>query len=283
MKKSYGQHFLHDANIIKKIVDAVEVLPDELLIEVGPGSGALTNQLCTLPLQRGSKEGVEIRSGLVLIEADRDLLPSLHTTFPSAQLIHADAARVDYDAITNDRSWVFVSNLPYNAGNAILEKVLTSKNPPRQLVIMVQKEVGERMTAQPGDMSVLSVATQIYCAVERLFIVKPGAFTPPPKVDSMVLRLTVKREPSPIYGGVGGGCSRDGDRERIIALAKLGFTHRRKQLRQTLAQAKVASLAAIDHALEEIGHQKTVRPQELSTNDWEKLHSRLGDEHNSVR
>lgn len=285
LKKSYGQHFLHDANIITKIVGAVHVESNELLIEVGPGSGALTKQLCTLPLQKGSKEGVESGSGLVLIEADRDLLPSLHVTFPSARIIHADAAQVDYDAITCGCSWVFVSNLPYNAGNAILENVLTSKNPPRQLVIMVQKEVGERMTAMPGDMSVLSVATQLYCTVERLFIVKPGAFTPPPKVDSMVLRLTVNRDLPPIYGGIEGGGESEGvsDHERVIHLAKLGFTHRRKQLRQTLAHAKVADLADIDRALEEIGHKNTVRPQELSTDNWRKMYTLLGDEHVSDR
>jgi 16S rRNA (adenine1518-N6/adenine1519-N6)-dimethyltransferase len=250
MKKSYGQHFLHDKNIIAKIVDAVLVEPGELLIEVGPGAGALTEGLSELT-----------HGGLTLIEADRDLVPSLRDRFPQAEIVQADAAMVDYDAITQGRPWVFVSNLPYNAGNAILEKIFTSKNPPRQLVVMVQKEVGERMMANAGEMSVLSVATQLYCDVERLCIVKPGAFIPPPKVDSMVLRLTTK---------AGGG-----EREEIIALAKIGFAHRRKQLRQTLAQASAADLAAIDAAIESIGRSKTVRPQELSAQDWVKLFSIL--------
>ncbi len=248
MKKSYGQHFLHDKNIIAKIVGAVSVEPGELLIEVGPGAGALTEGLADLAV-----------GAMTLIEADRDLIPSLRDRFPHAEIVQADAALVDYDALTHDRPWVFVSNLPYNAGNAILEKVFTSKNPPRQLVVMVQKEVGERMMAKAGEMSVLSVATQLYCDVERLFIVKPGAFIPPPKVDSIVLRMTTK---------VGGS-----DREPIIALAKIGFAHRRKQLRQTLAQANVADLVAIDSAIEFIGFPKTVRPQELRTEDWMKLYS----------
>ncbi len=250
MKKSFGQHFLHDKNIIAKIVDAVSVGSGELLIEVGPGAGALTEGLSELAL------GI-----LTLIEADRDLIPSLHDRFPQADIVQADAALVDYDAITQGRPWVFVSNLPYNAGNAILEKIFTSKNPPRQLVVMVQKEVGERMMAKAGEMSVLSVATQLYCDVERLFIVKPGAFIPPPKIDSMVLRMTTKA------GGSG--------RESIIALAKLGFAHRRKQLRQTLAQANVADLVVIDAAIESFGYPKTVRPQELKTEDWVKLFSAL--------
>lgn len=206
-----------------------------------------------------TKEGAGGRC--TLIEADRDLVPSLRDRFPQAEIIQADAATVDYDAITQEKPWVFVSNLPYNAGNAILEKIFTSKNPPRQLVVMVQKEVGERMMAKAGEMSVLSVATQLYCDVERICIVKPGAFIPPPKVDSMVLRLTTK---------AGGG-----EREEIIALAKIGFAHRRKQLRQTLAQASAADLSAIDAAIESIGRSKTVRPQELSTQDWVKLFSIL--------
>lgn len=250
LKKSYGQHFLHDKNIIAKIVAGVSVEPGELLVEVGPGAGALTEGLSELAL-----------GGLTLIEADRDLVPSLHDRFPQVEIVQADAALVDYDAITHDRPWVFVSNLPYNAGNAILEKVFTSKNPPRQLVVMVQKEVGERMMAKAGEMSVLSVATQLYCDVERLFIVKPGAFIPPPKVDSIVLRMTMKQS--------------EIDRESVIGLAKTGFAHRRKQLRQTLAQAGVADLVHIDVAIEKMGYSKTVRPQELNTADWVKLFSVL--------
>jgi len=257
LKKSYGQHFLHDKNIIAKIVASVRPLADEMIVEVGPGAGALTEGLAEISLHpfMGGVGG-----GLTLIESDRDLIPSLQSRFPSATIVQADAAQVDYDEITQGRPWIFVSNLPYNAGNAILEKVFTSKNPPRELVVMVQKEVGERMMAKPGDMSVLSVATQLYADVHRLFIVKPGAFIPPPKVDSMMLRLTTKL---------------GADRESVIALAKIAFAHRRKQLRQTLAQSKVADLSMIDSALEPLGYPKTVRPQEISTENWVKLFDAL--------
>jgi len=259
LKKSYGQHFLHDKNIIGKIIAAVSLKPGEMLLEVGPGAGALTEGLSALT-----------GGALTLIEADRDLVPSLHERFPQAEIVQADAALVDYDAITHDRPWVFVSNLPYNAGNAILETIFTSAHPPRQLVVMVQKEVGERMMAKAGDMSVLSVATQLYCNVERLFIVKPGAFVPPPKVDSMVLRMTTQS------AGIETACAHAEDsREAIIALAKIGFAHRRKQLRQTLAQAGVAAIEAIDVAIEAIGYQKTVRPQEIRTEDWVRLYFAL--------
>lgn len=254
VKKSFGQHFLKDSTVVDEIIAAANIQLHELVIEVGPGAGALTERL----VERSPH-------ALTLIEADRDLIPNLQNRFPTATIVQADAAQVDYDALTADHPWVFVSNLPYNAGNAILETVLKSKNHPQRLVIMVQKEVGERMMAEPGEMSVLSVATQLYCAIEPICIVGPSAFSPPPKVDSIVLRLTphihfplrtthYALRPEP-----------------IVSLAKIGFAHRRKQLRQTLAQANVATLEEIDAALVHIGAPKTVRPQELSIAQWGEL------------
>lgn len=257
LKKSFGQHFLKDSTVIDQIIAAANIHPTERVVEVGPGAGALTERLAEIAsLYQGGDGG-----GLTLIESDRDLIPKLSSKFPAATLIQADAAEVDYDAIVHDRSWVFVSNLPYNAGNAILEAVLQSKNLPRRLVIMVQKEVGERMMAKSGEMSVLSIATQLYCDIESICVVGPEAFSPPPKVDSIVLRLTphinlhAKRYTL----------------EPTISLAKIGFGHRRKQLRQTLAQAGVANLAVIDAALAKIGAVKAVRPQELSVEQWVEL------------
>lgn len=250
LKKSFGQHFLKDSTVVDQIIAAANIDPSELVIEVGPGAGALTERLAEIPPP--SQGGVG--GGLTLIESDRDLIPNLGKRFPSATIIQADAAQVDYDAFVHDQPWVFVSNLPYNAGNAILETVLQSKNLPSRLVVMVQKEVGERMMAKPGEMSVLSVATQLYCDIEPVCTVGPEAFSPPPKVDSIVVRLTPKEH-------------REG-LEAIIALAKVGFSHRRKQLRQTLAQANVANIDAIDTALAQIGAGKTVRPQELAIEQW---------------
>jgi 16S rRNA (adenine1518-N6/adenine1519-N6)-dimethyltransferase len=249
LKKSFGQHFLKDSTVVDQIIAAANIQSEELVIEVGPGAGALTEHL------------VGLGSELVLIEADRDLIAKLSGKFPKTTIIQDDAAKVDYDAIVHDRPWVFVSNLPYNAGNAILEAVLQSKNLPSRLVVMVQKEVGERMMAKPGDMSVLSVATQLYCDVEPICDVGPEAFSPPPKVDSIVLRLLPKAL----------SLQERMKLEEVIALAKIGFAHRRKQLRQTLAQANVASLEAVDAALENVGASKTARPQEISLSQWTDL------------
>ena len=171
-KKSFGQHFLRDHSAIDKIVNALESNKNEIIVEIGPGTGALTDRLVELP----AKE-------LVLVEADTDLLPALGERFPQARIISGDAAAVDYQEIVQENPWIAVGNLPYNAGNAIVMKILTSPKPPKNLVVMLQKEVGDRMMAKPGDMGLLSVATQLYADVQRVCIVKPGAFVPPPKVD----------------------------------------------------------------------------------------------------
>jgi len=248
-KKSFGQHFLQDEEVIDQIIAALDPQSNEIIVEVGPGGGALTKRL------------VEFENPLVLIEADRDLAVKLERNFPKAITVNADAAQVDYDGLSNGKPWIFVSNLPYNAGNAILEKVFRSKNLPDRFVVMVQKEVGERMMAKPGDMSVLSVATQLYCDIERICFVGPESFIPKPKVDSVVLRLKPKET--------------NQENEGIIAFAKIGFAHRRKQLRQTLAQAQVADMEKIDAVFASIGLQRTVRPQEISLEDCAKLFSLL--------
>lgn len=254
LKKSFGQHFLHDTNVISRIIAAADIHEHDVVIEVGPGGGALTKELAQ-----------KVCAKLVLIEADRDLIANLEETYAGAALINADAALVDYDKIVGDRPWVFVSNLPYNAGNAIIEKVLSSHHLPRKMIVMVQKEVGERIMAKPGNMSVLSVAVQMYAEISRVCGVGSGAFTPPPKVDSVVLDLV----PRPLAPGEYNEC------EQVIALAKIGFAHRRKQLRSTLIQAGVGSSEQIDQAIASLSRPLTVRPQELSVHDWIALFRRL--------
>ena len=145
-KKSFGQHFLRDASAIASIIHAADATSVDMVVEVGPGLGALTEHLA-----QNAKR-------LVLIEADRDLLPKLRETFPDAEIIQGDAAVADYATIVDDLSWAFVSNLPYNAASAIIMEVLSCDRPPERAIVMVQREVGERMMAKPGDMSLLSGA-----------------------------------------------------------------------------------------------------------------------------
>lgn len=249
-KKSYGQHFLKDKSVIEKIVAAADISADDITVEIGPGTGALTS---SLPASR-----------LILVEADQDLIPDLEKQFPEAKIIHADAATVDYGEIlkgstqrSTPTSWMLVGNLPYNAGNAIIMHALQAKNPPKRLVVMLQKEVGERMLGAKGAESVLTVAIQLYAHAERVCTVKPGAFNPPPKVDSIVLKLT------PYESSF--------EKEKIIAVAKVGFGNRRKQLHKNLSEAKMLSREEAKSVLKSLGLSELARAEELSLEQWVKL------------
>lgn len=258
-KKSFGQHFLIDSSVAKRMVAAADISFVQTVVEVGPGTGALTKEIVSafspLPEGGGSKR-------LVLIEADRDLLATLTSQFPQAEIVQADAATVSFDELVQG-PWIFLSNLPYNAGNAIIKNVLTSKHPPVQLIVMLQKEVADRVLALPGHMSVLTVATNLYAVPKRLFNVKPGAFSPPPKVQSSVLEL----RPRP-YPGVS-------DPERVMALVKVGFSSKRKQLHRNFADAGVAESERVKEILVSMKKLPTVRAQELSLDDWVALSAML--------
>lgn len=248
-KKSFGQHFLTDPSVARRMVAAADFSDIQTVVEVGPGTGALTQELVP---------EVPAGASVVLVEADRDLVPSVQESFPSAQVIQGDAVGVDFDELT-ETPWLLLSNLPYNAGNAIIMNALRAQVPPRQMVVMVQKEVADRMLAKPGEMSVLSVSVQVYAQVKRLFNVKPGAFSPPPKVDSSVIELRPQ-----LHEGVG-------DLEKLISLAKAGFSSRRKQLHRNFADAGIAASALVKSELEKLGKLPTVRAQELSISDWVAL------------
>lgn len=246
-KKSFGQHFLKDQSVIEKIVAAAEIEESDLVVEIGPGTGALTS---FLPKEH-----------LHLIEADKDLIPELEKQYPEAKIIHADAANADYEAVVGKKPWVLVGNLPYNAGNAIIMYALQSKNPPKRLIVMLQKEVGERMLGVKGAESVLTVAIQLYAHVERVCTVKPGAFVPPPKVDSIVLKLTPYES--------------DLDREKIITVAKVGFGNRRKQLHKNLSEAKMLSSEEAKAILKSLGLSELARAEELSLDQWIELANKV--------
>lgn len=252
-KKSFGQHFLHDESHIARIIAAADIQPADMIVEVGPGRGALTQHLAS----HGER--------LHLVELDRDLLPALQEQYPQARLHREDAAQTNFAAFVC-QPWVFVSNLPYNAGNAILMNVLETTPAARRVVIMVQKEVGERIRfIDEHERGVLGVAVQSYAHVENMWIVPPGAFSPPPKVDSAVLVLTPRTLTAQ-------------DRvqaERVIRLAKTGFAHRRQQLQKTLAGAGYGTPDMVKKVLEEIGHTKSARPQELTLEDWQNLSTTL--------
>lgn len=247
-KKSFGQHFLRDQSVIDKIITAADPADFAVVVEVGPGTGALTEHVAPLVSQ------------LILVEADADLIVPLQARFPNATIVRADAAQVDFGSLVAGR-WCLVANLPYNAANAIIMRALTAENPPERMVVMVQKEVGERLLALPGAMSVLGVAVGLYAQVERVCTVKPGAFVPPPKVDSMVVKLASR----PSIAG--------SNTEAVIALAKAGFANRRKLLAGNIAAAGKGSAEIVREWLRQAGFSEKARAEELRPEDWVSLWS----------
>jgi 16S rRNA (adenine1518-N6/adenine1519-N6)-dimethyltransferase len=215
-RKSFGQHFLLDLNVTRKIARLAEVGSGDQVIEVGPGPGGLTRAL----LETGAE--------VIAIEKDerfRPLLQELAAAASGLELVFGDALRADEAALARGRPAHLVSNLPYNVGTALLAKWLTGSWKPASLTLMFQKEVAERITAAPGESAYgrLGVLAQATCEARKLMDVPARAFTPPPKVDSAVVRLlprTDRPDPATLRA-----------LEQVTAAA---FGQRRKMLRSSL-------------------------------------------------
>lgn len=250
-RKRFGQHFLHDPGVLRRLLIAIVPQPGQLLVEVGPGLGVLT-----APLLAAAGE-------LNAIELDRDLVRHLQTTFAEQGLrVHAaDVLDFDFATLRHDhRRLRVVGNLPYNISTPLLFRLLEQAEHIADMHFMLQKEVVDRLVALPGtsDYSRLSVMIQIAYRVERLFEVGPGAFRPPPKVDSAVVRLLPYRE-SPITL-----C----DPEHFARLVARAFGQRRKTLRNSLRD--LVGNAAFDAA----GIDSGARPETLTPAAFAALSNR---------
>lgn len=245
-KKSFGQNWLVDQTVIQKILAAAAIEIGDVVLEIGPGPGALTRALVG--------EG----AALTAIEADAELIPALEHEFgEKITLIHGDALQVDLRDEVPDGGYKLIANIPYNITSDILRRYLTQVPRPVQLILMVQKEVADRITAKPGEMSLLSVMCQLYADCSRVTKVPAGAFRPIPKVDSAVVKLEVYTELEGI--------------EEVIRVAKAGFSARRKQLQKNLSSLRIASADRVKQALEELGYDARARAEELDIESWRKL------------
>lgn len=215
-RKRFGQHFLKDAHVLQRIASEMRIQPNDKLIEIGPGKGALTEYLLSYVPH------------LEAVELDRDLIPILQQKFKDKLTIHqADALTFSFESLsTQPHDCRIAGNLPYNISTPLLFRLFDCLHGIQDMHFMLQKEVVDRITASVGDHNYgrLSVMTQYFCDTEYLFTVPPGAFEPPPKVDSAVLRLTplTKREESANDFGL------------FSAVVKEAFTYRRKQLGNSL-------------------------------------------------
>ena len=245
-KKSLGQHLLNDKNIIRKIVESIPAGPQDKIIEIGPGAGALTDEL------------IEVFSDVSVIEIDQRMIEVLRENHPDLDIIHADILNYDWEEAKGLGKPVHVvGNLPYYITSQILFGILEHREHLETATLMMQKEVAERIVADPGNKQygILSVQAQLMSRPEILFDVSPYVFTPPPSVHSSVIRFTFDR-----------GEMECSDKQ-LKTVVRTAFNQRRKKLSNALKPLKT------DLPGDEFNFN--LRPEALSPREYEKLTARL--------
>lgn len=253
-KKSLGQHWLHDGETLDAIVGEAHLVPTDTVVEIGPGLGTLTEKL----LATGAK--------VVAVEFDEVLLPALRARFadePRFTLVHADILKYDFSKLPT--GYKIVANIPYYLTSHLLRILTDSVTPPQCAVLLVQKEVAERVAAKPGDMGILTVIAQLEFAVSLGTVVPAALFTPPPKVDSQVLIL--QKRDSELFRGL--------RRKEFIRLVKAGFSAKRKTLRNTISAGLQISKPAAEALLAGANIDPGRRAETLSLAEWYELHKNL--------
>lgn len=267
-KKSFGQNFLVDKNYISKIISALDPRENETVIEIGAGRGALTEKL--------------LESGAIIyaVELDKDLIPLLHEKFgrfDNFNLVEQDALKVDFKKISeqssmNDQRYKLVANLPYNISTAILQRLIEQGEAFAEMILMFQREVVERITAEPGgkERGFLTVLVEAYLETGKLFDVPPNAFRPIPKVWSSVVRLKPKKE----------NAIKNADLFRKIV--SQGFRQKRKTLFNNLKTTpEFAEKASGEHPaaiLEKLEIRPERRAETVTLDEWIKLANFLNKE-----
>ena len=254
-RKRFGQNFLIDHGIIRDIVRSVHPHKDDVIVEIGPGKGAITQLLA------------DACDNLNVIELDRDLVPWLKVKFekhPNFQLFQADALQFDFaQLIKNEKPLRIVGNLPYNISTPLIFHLLGYASKVQDMHFMLQKEVVKRMAAQAGESAYgrLGIMVQYYCAVEDLFDVPPTSFDPAPKVDSAIVRLIPYAQLPHVANNV----------KTLETLVNVAFQQRRKTLRNSLKQLLTAE------QMENLPVDLSLRPEEISLPEYVAMSNLLGD------
>ena len=261
--KGKGQNFLSDPALVARIAAAAELAPGDTVVEVGPGLGILTKELVAQvgPVGR-----------VIAVELDRRLTAYLRAELgqlPGLTIVEADVLRCPPETLLADvpagTLYTVVANLPYSITSAVLRHFLDSPRRPARLVVMVQREVAERIMAQPPDMSLLAVAVQFYGVPAIMMRLAPGAFIPRPKVESAVLRVDVLPTP-PLP---------EEARAPFFALVAAGFSQRRKTVQNSLAARLSLPKEDIGEMLTAAGIAPERRAETLKVEDWLALYARL--------
>jgi 16S rRNA (adenine1518-N6/adenine1519-N6)-dimethyltransferase len=255
-RKRLGQNFLRDRSVLDRILRAGHIDNDDQVLEVGAGTGVLTEALA----------GVARR--IVAVELDDALFPLLGERFsgtPRVELLHANALEVDPSELF-EGEYKLLGNIPYYITGPLVRHFLEARHPPNLLVFMVQKEVAERMAAAPGRLSLLGVSVQFYARVTVVSSVPAGAFYPRPKVDSAIVRI------EPHHRRIDSTL-----RDVFFTLARAGFSQKRKQLANALAHGTGMSRDQVSARLQSAGIEPYRRAESLAVDEWIDLARRWED------
>ena len=248
-KKSLGQHWLKDPEILADIAEAAELTGDDVVLEIGPGLGTLTSRL----LARANS--------VTAVEFDADLARKLPGQFPGKKLTVVNQDILQFDLNQLPKNYKVVANVPYYITSKIVEKLMTAENKPSIAALLVQKEVAERIAAEAGNMSVLSVSVQIFAEAELDIEVPRQFFTPPPKVDSQVVILRTRNNP----------LITPEDQRDFFRIVKAGFSAKRKKLRSSLSGGLGIDKSAVEELLKNAGISPDARAEDLAIEDWKRL------------
>lgn len=256
MPTKLGQNFLNNKTVVKKIVDSANLTADDFVLEVGPGKGILTEEL--------SKKCKKV----IAVEIDRDLIISLRDKFKDTEvveIIESDILKTDFKKLNtkyniSDTKYKIIANLPYYITSSIIRMFLEAELPPSEMILMVQKEVAERIISKPGNHSILSLSVQYYADPELLFYLDKSNFDPIPEVDSAVIRIKPKLKHIA-----------QEESKRFFRVVRAGFCAKRKMLVNNLASSFHLEKKEVEKILKVTGISLTVRAQELSVEDWKNL------------
>ena len=266
-KKSLGQNFLKEDAILQRIVESAKLSKNDVVIEIGPGHGALTEKLA------------KVCEKVIAIELDDRLIPILTEKFkinnPPAggiEIVHEDILKINLPKFISNKltkpkvGYKVVANLPYYITSPIIRLFLETQYPPKEMILMVQKEVAERICAQAGKMSILAVSVQYYAKPEYLFTVPKESFEPKPKIESAVIRIIRNNDQE----------TRDKqDTKKFFRIVRAGFSAKRKTLVNNLSNGLQIDKEEIEEKLISLGFSKNTRAQELGVEDWNKLDKML--------
>ena len=248
-KKSLGQHWLKDPEILADIAEAAELTGDDVVLEIGPGLGTLTSRL----LARANS--------VTAVEFDADLARKLPGQFPWKKITVVNQDILQFNLNQLPKNYKVVANVPYYITSKIVEKLMTAENKPSIAVLLVQKEVAERIAAGAGNMSVLSVSVQILAEAELDIEVPRQFFTPPPKVDSQVVVLRTRDNP----------LITSEDQRDFFRIVKAGFSAKRKKLRSSLSGGLGIDKSVAEELLKNAGISPDARAEDLAIEDWKRL------------